>query len=455
MTHLKSKAVPTDVVEATASIIKRKSVETAQSDLTARKLDPRAETKGNGQSVASGKRSAKKRRAPDLAGSKNSPAAGDLEVEALRSGLERAGKQINSLTQDVKRFETTVQARTRELSALRTTIMRLKDDKLQLERRVGELVRDSEALRVADRRKASQIGSLVRSTNRLNNEMFWSVCHFIAGSNDFESYAKSVDYDLTRLFTMLLAAEIREASDLSPDIQTHATLISDIFDPFFYLTEYQDVALDGVNPLLHYVTEGYREKRRPTLLFDSNYYADRARLRTGDPLFHYVGKGVTAGLKPHPLFDTAFYLEHNPDVAASGVNPLFHYQTWGGRERRNPSPLFDTEYYLELRNLGSVIGNPLQEYLSDVSDKSIDPHPLFHSHYFCEQAGLTNLEEAPFVIYEKRPDLNQSIRPHPLFDLGFMQNRVGISFPEGISPLEAFCRMSRERDIEFVDFLRL
>ena len=371
-----------------------------------------------------------------------------METGALRAGLERAGKQISVLSQDAKRFETAALARAREISALRSTITRLNDDKRQLERRVGELVRDSEALRVTDRRKTGQISSLVRSTNRLNNELFWSVCHFIAGSKDFEAYAESVGYDLTRLFTMLLTAEIRQATDLSPEIQTHAAVIADIFDPFFYLTEYQDVALDGVNPLLHYVTEGYREGRRPTLLFDPAYYADQVRLRTGDPLIHYMGKGAAAGLKPHPLFDTAFYLERNPDIANSRINPLFHYQTWGGRERRDPSPLFDTEYYLASQNLGKVFDNPLHEYLIDVSDQTVDPHPLFHSAYFREQAALTDLAEAPLVIYEKRQDLNRTIGPHPLFDLDFMQDRLGIVFPAGVSPLDAFCRMSRERDID-------
>lgn len=225
-------------------------------------------------------------------------------------------------------------------------------------------------------------------------------------------------------------------------------MISGIFDPFFYLTEYQDVALSGVNPLLHYVTEGHREKRRPTLLFDPGYYAGKARRPTSDPLLHYVMKGVSAGLKPHPLFDTAFYLKCNPDIAHAGVNPLFHYQTWGGRERRDPSPLFDTDYYLKLRNQGAVVANPLSEYLSDFDEGSVDPHPLFNSAYFCEHAGLSEQIEPAFVIYEKRADLHRFLQPHPLFDLDFMQNHLGIDFPEDISPVEAFCRMSWERDID-------
>ena len=375
-------------------------------------------------------------------------AESDLEVDALRSGLERSSKQISALMHDGRRLEATAKAREREIAVLRLSVTRLKDEKVQLDRRIGELVRNNEALRIADGQKKARIGSLVRSTNRLNNELFWSICHFIAGSDDFAAFAKSVDYDRTRLFTMLLAAEIREASDLSPDIQGHAAAISNIFDPFFYLTEYQDVALGGVNPLLHYVTTGYREHRNPSRLFDPRYYAGQAHIAKVEPLLHYVRKGAAAGLKPHALFDTAFYLERNPDIAKSDINPLFHYQTWGGRERRDPSPLFDTEYYLETRNLGPVLENPLQDYLIDDSERSIDPHPLFHSTYFSRQAGVIDTLEAPLVIYVKRADLHRTIKPHPLFDLNFMQSRLGIEFPEGIPPIEWFCRISRKRDID-------
>jgi len=443
MPHVKAKrpARATQVRESAAKF------GSAPADLTARPPDGRIGKKAGGAPDGAAERtrhrgSTKRREPAEQAASLRS------DHDPLRGVLERAGKQINALTQATKRFETLAQSRAREVAALQQTVARLKDDKLHLERRVGELVHDNEGLRVADRQKASQIGALIRSNNRLNNEFFWSVCHFIAGSNDFEAFAEGVNYDLTRLFAMLLAAEIREAGDLSPEIKAHAAAIFNLFDPFFYLTEYQDVALNGINPLLHYVTEGHRERRRPALLFDPAYYSEKARLQSGDCLLHYVSKGVAAKLKPHPLFDTAFYIEQHPDIGKSGINPLFHYLTWGGRERRDPSPVFDTEFYLESRNLSSVVGNPLQEYLTDFADRAVNPHPLFLSSYFCEQAGLSDPAEPPLVIYQKRADLNRVVRPHPLFDLGFMADVLGIQFPDGMSPLEAFCRISRKRDVD-------
>jgi hypothetical protein len=436
------------IAQVMASTPKFSTAEAARSEGAKGKRGGVAIKKKARQRDAAGEHQVLGRNTPKRSKPKRTTAADDLQAEAVRGGLERAGKQINALTLDVKRYEGLVLARTRDMLALRSIIARLKDDKLQLERRVSELARRSEALRVANRRKGSQISALSRSNNRLNNERFWSICHFIAGSSDFEAFARSVDYDVTRLFTMLLVAEIRDARDVSPEIQAHAEMVSNIFDPFFYLAEYQDVALEGVNPLLHYVTRGHRHNHRPTLLFDPDYYATQVRQRMGDALIHYVGKGVAAGLKPHPLFDTAFYLKNNMDVAASGANPLFHYQTWGGRERRNPSLLFDTQYYLENTNFSAGIGNPLQEYLSDVGNKSIDPHPLFHSAFFCEHVDLASPDEAAAVLYEKRADLNRVVSPHPLFDLDFMRNSLDVEFPENVSPLEAFCRMSLERDID-------
>lgn len=370
------------------------------------------------------------------------------ENDLLHVSLDRANKRINTLAEQVQRLEQITRARETEVSNLQAIVTRLKDGNLQLDERVAELIRNNQALRTGEIQKERQIGSLVRSSNRMQNNLFWSVCHFVAGSDEFEAYANNVGYDLTRLFCMLLAAEIREDGDLSPEIKTHAATVADIFDPFFYLTEYQDVALDGVNPLLHYVLYGYKENRNPTQLFDCTYYAEQARLRGKDPLLHYILKGVDAGLKPHPLFDSRFYWDRNPDVAVREINPLFHYQTWGGRERRDPSPLFDTEYFLESRNLPTMVENPLREYLIGVAQTTADPHPLFLSAYFREQARLGETDEVPLIVYEKRPDLNQHIQPHPLFDLAYMRERQGVVFDEDMSPIESFCKQSRERDID-------
>jgi GT2 family glycosyltransferase len=57
----------------------------------------------------------------------------------------------------------------------------------------------------------------------------------------------------------------------------------------FYVTRYRDVAKSGLNPLMHYIEHGARDRRDPS-----------------------------------PSFSTARYLEQNPEVAEAGINPLLH-----------------------------------------------------------------------------------------------------------------------------------
>jgi hypothetical protein len=372
----------------------------------------------------------------------------DSELESQRSTIRRSTNRINILTEETRRLERLVRSTAKDVSNLQLVVARLKNEKLNLSQNLAELARENQALRVVNKRGARQISTLVHSVHRIKNEQFWSICHFIACSSAFEAYANSVGHDLTRLFSMLLAAEIRQSAEVSPDVQAHTLAIEAVFDPIFYLTEYKDVALKGLNPLLHYVTDGYRQKRNPTPIFDSAYYGQRTPLNGTDPLLHYLHIGAQAGLRPHPLFDGKYYLERYPDVAKLKINPLAHYQIWGGRERRRPSLLFDTEYYLERCDLPTIVDNPLTEYLASPVESSVDPHPLFDADFFMKSAGISVPSESALVIYEKRSDLNNHIAPHPLFNLNYMRQKNKVVFHEGLSPLESYCRLSRERDID-------
>jgi hypothetical protein len=75
---------------------------------------------------------------------------------------------------------------------------------------------------------------------------------------------------------------------------------SDLFDPEWYLAQYQDVASSGMDPVEHYLLSGAAELRNPG-----------------------------------PDFDTAGYLRRNPDVSDTALNPLLHYITRGKDEGRS------------------------------------------------------------------------------------------------------------------------
>ncbi|MEM7147765.1 MAG: glycosyltransferase family 4 protein [Verrucomicrobiota bacterium] len=100
-----------------------------------------------------------------------------------------------------------------------------------------------------------------------------------------------------------------------------------MFDTSFYLETYRDVRESGLNPLLHYVTEGGRE-RDVNVYFDAGWYGERAgEVREGESfLEHYLEMGSVAGhLGPNRFFDTEYFWKHNPGVRALGGNPLGFY----------------------------------------------------------------------------------------------------------------------------------
>jgi len=72
-------------------------------------------------------------------------------------------------------------------------------------------------------------------------------------------------------------------------------------------------------------------------LFDPAYYLlnnPDVRNADVDPLSHFIKQGWKEGRQPSAIFDTNFYLQKNPDVNHSGINPLIHYLKHGKKEGR-------------------------------------------------------------------------------------------------------------------------
>ncbi len=91
-----------------------------------------------------------------------------------------------------------------------------------------------------------------------------------------------------------------------------------------------------------------RSDIRQSGLFDADWYLARAPEAGAsglDPLDHYLTNGWRAGLSPGPQFDAAWYLGRYNDVAAADHEPLLHFIRFGrdqGRLACAPTPaLFD------------------------------------------------------------------------------------------------------------------
>jgi hypothetical protein len=185
------------------------------------------------------------------------------------------------------------------------------------------------------------------------------------------------------------------------------------FDADFYLANNHDVKSAGVDPLLHYYFEGWKEGRSPRSDFDTRYYlsqnTDVAEAKLC-PFWHYIETGrhenragtltqatasptVTkapddAAPKDTPdtgkadspevgeadhrerlklvreSMDALWYLSTYPDVKIANIDPSEHYYFTGWRENRNPSRFFSTEYYLSTNaDVKRSEANPFWHYL--------------------------------------------------------------------------------------------
>ncbi|MEO1043421.1 MAG: hypothetical protein AAFX52_14155 [Pseudomonadota bacterium] len=78
-------------------------------------------------------------------------------------------------------------------------------------------------------------------------------------------------------------------------------------------------------------------RQRLETAFDEVFYLKRNPDVVGsgvEPLDHFLANGWKEGRDPSPHFSTAYYLSRNPDVAGSGTNPFLHYLESGEAEGR-------------------------------------------------------------------------------------------------------------------------
>lgn len=111
------------------------------------------------------------------------------------------------------------------------------------------------------------------------------------------------EFSLVRKATSLFQRAVNRSGRQEPrrDLEAVAAVLrkSPLFNAKWYLVQYPDVAVGGMDPVDHYVYHGAAEGRNPSL-----------------------------------EFDTSYYLDNNVDVAEAGINPLYHYVKYGMTEGR-------------------------------------------------------------------------------------------------------------------------
>lgn len=158
------------------------------------------------------------------------------------------------------------------------------------------------------------------------------------------------------------------------------------FDPAWYE---QRRGGTGVPDLLaDYLSDPAAFELDPHPLFKAPHYLAQTRglrERRINPLVHYLVEGWRAALSPHPLFETAFYLSRSPDIEELGLNPFVHFLKHGANEGRPAHPLFDAQWYLETYpDIGAAPANPLIHYVSAGAFDGHLPGPDFPMQAFRE-----------------------------------------------------------------------
>jgi len=77
---------------------------------------------------------------------------------------------------------------------------------------------------------------------------------------------------------------------------------SGLFDEKYYLITYEDVRKSDIDPIKHYIKNGWKERRNPSARFDTNFYLENyldVRDAGVNPLVHFIQYGIKEGRQTH------------------------------------------------------------------------------------------------------------------------------------------------------------
>lgn len=226
---------------------------------------------------------------------------------------------------------------------------------------------------------------------------------------------------------------------------------SGLVDSTWYIKQYPDVAVLGMDAVEHYVFLGAKMGRDPSSQFNTGrYLADNPEVALAgtNPLLHFIqqkhasavttrsigrsangrvfqqlvqeawNRPVSAKKRADfelikPYFDMEYYLRQYADVAHSAIHPIVHYLDFGGKENRDPSPFFVTKYYVNRYPDVNESGlNPLLHYIKtgEREGRSISPFSAGDPNFdrICEELNQQP-QEMERELFNRRADIRQRL----------------------------------------------
>ncbi|RVU15597.1 rhamnan synthesis F family protein [Methylobacterium oryzihabitans] len=197
------------------------------------------------------------------------------------------------------------------------------------------------------------------------------------------------------------------------------------------------------HPLLHYLSEGWRQGLQTHPAFWARWFADRHRIAS-EPLLDYLTRRDGFRRDPNPVFDTALY-RSEADVP-DDVNPLVHYLRVGSARGDRFCHVFDADYFAEqCRRAGyrPDAADDLTRFL--VAPVEVDPHPLFDRRFYRRQIGDGFAgNELGHFLDRKDPDLD----PHCLFSTRFYYDARGDVVQAGYNALVHYLRFGWKEEVD-------
>jgi hypothetical protein len=134
---------------------------------------------------------------------------------------------------------------------------------------------------------------------------------------------------------------IRSLAD--QELATYGQMVR-LIDPEWYLDTYVDVARAKVDPIDHYLTYGWRERRDPNPWFATNWYIEQnpeAVQADRSTVEHFIRTGASDGKPPHPNFHLRWYARRYLPGRPLDSDVLLHFLDIGAAEGAVPDPRLD------------------------------------------------------------------------------------------------------------------
>lgn len=169
--------------------------------------------------------------------------------------------------------------------------------------------------------------------------------------------------------------------------------------------------------------------------FDPIYYASKYLTEQPeiDPLHHFVTEGWKNGFDPCKDFSVEYYLDINSDIAQAGINPFYHYVKHGKKEGRSPVGTFhasNTEFFKPL--VSAIIPNYNHaKYLPERIDSILNQTYEHIEIIILDDCSKDNSREVIDGYCKKYPDTIRSIYNEDNSGNVFRQWRKGVNAAKG------------------------